>query len=305
MDISFLKNHLIAVLMGGPGVERDVSLASGTSVAKALQEVGLSVVTCDVKDRDFTLPEGVTFAMNMIHGTFGEDGELQELLEKRGIPYSGAGVEGSRMAIDKIASKKRFVEFGIPTAPFEVLREGERPSLSVPFVIKAPKEGSTLGVYIIKENDSKQIEAALEGAFQFGEEILVEEFFSGKELTVGILGEQAFPIIEIRAKDGLYDYKNKYSVGGSQHVIPAPLDSALTARIQKIALDAHHALGLEVYSRVDMMLSDDGRIAVLEINTIPGMTETSLLPDAAAVFGLDFAALCVRIVELSLLRSSK
>lgn len=305
MDISFLKDQVIAVLMGGPGVEREVSLSSGEAVAKALREAGLSVVAYDVKDECFELPVGVTFAMNMIHGTFGEDGALQALLEKKGIPYSGAGVEGSRLAINKIESKKRFIEVGIPTAPFEILREGEMPTMSAPFVIKAPKEGSALGIYIIKENDPEQIASALKEAFCYGTEVLVEEFFSGKELTVGILGEDVLPIIEIKAKDGLYDYKNKYSVGGSQHLIPAPLDPSQTEKIQKIALAAHRALGLEVYSRVDIILGSDGRIAVLEINTIPGMTETSLLPDAAAVFGLDFTALCVRIIELSFARFKK
>lgn len=301
MDISFLQDHLIAVLMGGPGVERDVSLVSGKSVAKALQDAGLSVIPCDVQGHELELPEGVTFVMNMIHGTFGEDGELQALLEKKGIPYSGAGVEASRLAINKIESKRKFLEDGIPTAPFEILRAGEEPSLLAPFVVKPPKEGSALGVYIVKENDPVQIQAALKGAFQYGPEILVEEFFSGKELTVGILGEDIFPIVEIKAKDGDYNYENKYRVGGSEHLIPAPLDPVMTEKIKHIALSAHRSLGIEVYSRVDIMLGDDGRIAVLEVNTIPGMTETSLLPDAARVFGLDFTALCLRVIQLSLL----
>ncbi|MBX9742342.1 MAG: D-alanine--D-alanine ligase [Chthoniobacterales bacterium] len=300
-DFSDLKKHHIAVLMGGPGAEREVSLASGKAVAQALQQGGLSVVECDIKDEAFDLPAGVTFAMNMIHGTFGEDGTLQALLEKRGIPYSGAGVVASRLAIDKVESKKRFVAAGVPTATFEVLQKGERPTLSLPFVIKPPREGSALGVHIMKaDSDQRAIDAALKDVFSYDNEALVEEFFPGKELTVGILGEEVLPIIEIVAKDGLYNYENKYTVGGSRHLIPAPLDPVTTKQVQQAALAAHRALGVEVYSRIDVILHDDGRIAVLEVNTIPGMTETSLLPDAAAVFGLDFPALCVRIMELSL-----
>ncbi len=305
MDISFLQDHKITVLMGGPGVEREVSLSSGAAVTKALLTAGLSVVPCEVKGRDLMLPRGTTFVMNMIHGTFGEDGELQGLLEEQGIAYSGAGVEASRLAINKIESKKRFLKDGIPTAPFEILRPGEFPSLVVPFVVKAPKEGSALGIYIVKENDPAVIKAALEGAFEYGSEILVEEFFLGKELTVGILGDQVLPIIEIQAKDGIYNYQNKYSPHGSRHLIPAPLDPLMTEKVKEIALAAHRSLGVEVYSRVDIILGQDGRIAVLEVNTIPGMTETSLLPDAARVFGLDFTALCVRVMELSLITRKK
>jgi D-alanine-D-alanine ligase len=208
MNLSLLKNHTIAVLMGGPGGEREVSIASGTAVARALRGAGFSVINCDIKDRNVELPQEVTFVMNMIHGTFGEDGELQALLEKKGIPYSGAGVKASQLAINKIKSKKRFLEAGVPTAPFEILHEGEHPSLLVPYVIKAPQEGSTLGLYIIHENDPEKINNSLHGAFEFGNEILVEEFVLGRELTVGILGDDVLPIIEIKAKDGVYDFKN-------------------------------------------------------------------------------------------------
>ncbi len=304
MDTSFLKNDTIAVLMGGPGAEREVSLSSGRAVAGVLRDLGLWVIAIELSDRRVDLPREVTFVMNMIHGTFGEDGELQALLEQRGLPYSGAGVSASQLAIDKIASKKRFLELGLPTAPFEILQPGAWPALLPPFVLKAPREGSALGVAIIKEADDEKIQSALQEVRGYGEgrEILVEEFFQGRELTVGILGEEALPIVEIKPKDGLYNYENRYSADGSVHLIPAPLDVELTREIQTIALQAHHALGIEVYSRVDMMLGDDGRIALLEINTIPGMTPTSLLPDAARVRGLDFGALCLRIIELSLSR---
>lgn len=300
-----LKNLRIAVFMGGPGAEAQVSRWSGEGVAKALRKGGADVVVCDLHDTNVVVPEKIDIVFDIIHGTFGEDGTLQAILEERGIPYTGAGVEGSRMAFDKILSKKRFLEAGIPTARFEILQRGERPKMPVPYVIKAPREGSTIGIHIIKKNDEAEITAALEDSFQYGDTILVEEFFLGRELTVGILGDDILPIIEIKAQEGVYDYQNKYTPGRSEHLIPAPIDAVLTKKIQETALAAHRALGLEVYSRVDIILREDGKFIVLEANSLPGMTETSLLPDAAASFGLDFTALCARIVELSLAKCKK
>lgn len=298
-----LKDLRVAVFMGGPGTEAQVSRWSGEAVAKALRQGGADVIVCDLHDTKVVVPENIDIVFNVIHGAFGEDGTLQAILEERGISYTGAGVEGSRKAFDKIFSKKCFVEAGIPTALFEIIKKGERPTFKPPYVIKTPRGGSSIGTYIIKENDTVAIEAALKDVVQYGDEILIEKFVPGREMTVGILGEDVLPIIEIKAKEGIYDFQHKYSQGGSQHLVPAPLTSAQTEEIQKIAMAAHRALGLEVYSRIDLMLDDDGQIAILEANTLPGMTETSLLPDAAAVFGLDFTALCARIVELSLLRS--
>jgi len=291
------------VMMGGPGAEAQVSRWSGEGVAKALRKGGADVVVCDIQGTKVEVPENIDIVFDIIHGTFGEDGTLQAILEERGIPYTGAGVEGSRIAFDKILSKKRFLELGIPTASFEILQRGERPKMPVPYVIKAPREGSTIGVHIIKKNDETAITAALEDSFKYGDTVLVEEFLPGRELTVGILGDDILPIIEIKAQEGVYDYQNKYTPGKSEHLIPAPIDPALTKKIQETALAAHRGLGLEVYSRVDIILGDNGKFIVLEANTLPGMTETSLLPDAAAFFGLDFTALCARIIELSLLRS--
>ena len=286
--------------MGGPGAESQVSRWSGEAVAKALRAGGAKVTVYDVCNTHFILPAGMDIVFNIIHGTFGEDGAVQALFDKHGIPYTGEGEQGSRLAFDKILSKECFIKDRVPTANFEIIRRGERPKMQVPYVIKPPREGSAIGVHIIKENNEARINAALEDAFKYGETVLVEEFISGRELTVGILGNDILPIIEIKAKEGVYDYEHKYTKGGSEHLIPAPLEPLQTENIQKIALAAHRALGLEVYSRVDLILADDGSVVVLEVNTVPGMTETSLLPDAAAVFGLDFTALCARIIELSL-----
>lgn len=299
-----LNNRKIAVLKGGPGSEREVSLASGRGVAKALRERGAEVEEIDVAGPDFTLPGGIDIAFNIIHGTFGEDGQLQQILEERGVPYTGEGVPGSRLAIDKIETKKRFAERGVPTAEFEILRRGEMPRIPAPFVAKAAREGSSVGVVIVKS--SEQAGAALREVARHGDEILVEKFITGRELTVGVLGELALPIIEICPKDEFYDFKNKYPFlnpnagGGADHVCPAALEESETRRVQEVALAAHAALGLEVYSRVDVILAPDGQPFVLEINTIPGMTEASLLPEAASHAGISYGELCERIIELSL-----
>jgi D-alanine-D-alanine ligase len=244
----------------------------------------------------------VELAFNVVHGTYGEDGALQADLERLGIPYTGEGVEGSRLAIDKIASKRRFAAAGVPTARFEVIAPGGRPSIPVPCVVKAPREGSSVGVYIVK--DPAELAPALEGAAAFGDEILVEEFVPGRELTVGILGDLALPVIEIRPKEGFYDFANKYpflnpAAAGADHLCPAPLSPGETAAVQDAARRAHAALGLRVYSRVDVLLTPDGQPSVLEINTIPGMTPSSLLPEAAGVAGIAYGELCARIVALS------
>jgi D-alanine-D-alanine ligase len=296
----------IAVLMGGPGSERRVSLKTGEGVAAALRRLGATVTEVDVVGPEFVLPPDTWLAFNVIHGTMGEDGVLQRILEARNVPYTGEGVAGSELAIDKIRTKQRFVECGIPTASFEVIRDGQYPRMAPPYVVKAPREGSTVGIFIV--HSEGEAAAAMEAAWRFGGELLVEEFVAGRELTVGVLGDKALPIVEIRPKGGFYDFDNKYpflnpNAGGSaEHFCPAPLDKDTTAAIQEIALEAHQALGLQTYSRVDFLLGSANRLVALEINTIPGMTPTSLLPEAAAVAGIGYDALCSRIIELSLLR---
>ena len=300
---SDLSSYTIALLKGGPGSEREVSLASAAGVGAALRELGATVYEIDVQDDHFVIPDDCTVAFNIIHGTFGEDGQLQSILESRGIAYTGEGVEGSRMAFDKIATKIRLAACKIPTAPFEVIKAGEQPGLPLPYVLKAPKQGSSVGVCIVKEPEA--VAAALEEVSKYDDTLLVERFVQGRELTIGVVGDLALPIIEICPKEGFYDFKNKYpflnpQAKGADHLCPAPLDEATTNRVQELALAAHRALGLEVYSRVDILLSDADEPYVLEINTIPGMTQASLLPEAAAVAGISYPELCARIIELSL-----
>jgi D-alanine-D-alanine ligase len=302
---SFLAGQKVVVLCGGPSAEREVSLRSGAAVGKALRALDAEVALLDVgADGALRLADDVDVVFNALHGTFGEDGTVQRLLEERGVRYTGEGVAGSRLAFDKIASKRRFIERGVPTAAYVTVRRGDMgiPIFPLPCVVKVPCQGSSVGIYIVKTK--AEMEAALAAAFAQTGEVLIEEFVDGRELTVGILGEQALPVIEIRPKGGFYSYENKYTWtnrgGAAEHECPAALDPAVTTLIQETALAAHRALDLEVYSRVDLILDRQGRPYVLEVNTIPGMTETSLLPEAAGVAGLSMPKLCEKIVELSL-----
>jgi D-alanine-D-alanine ligase len=293
----------IAVLMGGPGSERDVSLATGRGVSKALRSLGTEVVEVDVRDEDFALPKDVDLAFVTIHGTFGEDGQLQKILEERGVPYTGDGVQASLAAFDKILSKEKFREHNVVTPEWEVVEVGQRPTISVPLVVKPARQGSTVGVVIVKT--ASELDSAMAEAGKFDRKLLIEKFVPGRELTIGVLGDQALPILEIIPKGGFYDFNNKYPFlnpqagGGAEHVCPAKIDPNKTKQIQELALRAFRALGLVVYARVDMLLSDSGDPFVLEANTIPGMTEASLLPEAAAAAGINYVDLCARIIALS------
>lgn len=293
----------IAVLKGGPGSERDVSLATAAGVSKALHSLGAEVTEVDIHGPDFEVPADVEIAFLTIHGTFGEDGQLQQILEDRGIAYTGEDVQRSLTAFDKLMSKERFDAAGVATPKWETIAVGERPTMPIPMVIKAPREGSTVGVYIVKTE--AELEHALTDGARYAQRLLVEEFIRARELTVGVLGDQALPIIEIVAKEGFYDFAEKYpflkpgSGGGARHFCPAPIPEEQTRAIQELALRAFRALGLQVYGRVDVMLPEEGEPTVLEINTIPGMTETSLLPEAAAAAGISYPQLCARIIELS------
>ncbi len=299
----------VAVLMGGPSSERDVSLATGRGISKALLSLGTEVVDVDVRDENFKLPDDIDLAFIALHGTFGEDGQVQKILENREVDYTGEGVRGSEVAFDKILSKQRFREHGVRTPAWEVIERGDRPTIPLPIVVKAPRQGSTVGVYIVRKEG--ELEPALTGAAKYDQQLLIEAFTPGRELTIGILGDQALPILEIIPKGGFYDFTNKYPFlnpqggGGAEHVCPARIDTKKTQEIQELALRAHRALGLEVYSRVDVILAENGEPNVLEANTIPGMTEVSLLPEAAAAAGISYVDLCVRIIELSRLRMER
>ncbi|MBV9104698.1 MAG: D-alanine--D-alanine ligase [Verrucomicrobia bacterium] len=301
---SFLFGKKIAVLCGGPSSEREVSLRSGSAVANALRSLGAEAFEIDVLDDNLHLPAGTDLAFNALHGTFGEDGTIQSILDEKGVPYTGEGEVSSRLAFDKIESKRRFVECGVPTAPYVTLQNGEIPDLPLPYVVKVPCQGSSVGVYMVKSIAER--DAALQQAFAQANTILAEAFIAGRELTVGILGETALPIIEIRPRGGFYSYENKYTWtnrgGAAEHECPALLSRWEKKRVESVALAAHRSLRLEIYSRVDLILDANREPQVLEVNTIPGMTETSLLPEAAAAADISMSHLCECIVRLSLER---
>lgn len=285
-----------------------MSLRSAEGVAEALRVGGARVTVVDVTGSEFDLPPSVDVAFNCIHGTFGEDGELQKVLERRGVPYTGARAVSSERAFDKLISKRLFLAADVPTPAHEVLSlsRGQRPKMPVPFVMKPPREGSSVGVHVVR--DESAVAAALADLGRYGDDVLVEKFIPGRELTVGILGSEALPVVHIRPRDGFYDMNNKYpwmgGGGGSEYICPADISPSATQKTQAAALRAHRALGVEVYSRVDVMLDDMDNPWVLEVNTIPGMTETSLLPKSAAAAGITYPALCARIVQLSLALST-
>ena len=287
----------VAVLMGGPSSERQVSLASGAAVAKALQSRGYDVLEIDQPGREVLIPGGVEAVFIALHGTFGEDGQLQEILQRRGMPYTGSGPEASRSAFDKLVSKSIFERAALNVPRYEVLRPGMRRTLPLPVVVKPPREGSSVGLSRVRTE--AEWEQALELGFRHDKELLVEAFIPGAELTVGLVADQVLPVVEIRAPDGWYNYTAKYTKGMTEYLVPAPIPAPVARQCQEMALGAYQALGCRGMGRVDIRLTPDGVPFVLEMNTIPGFTETSLLPKAARAAGIDFPELCERILNLA------
>jgi D-alanine-D-alanine ligase len=297
-----IKTKRIGVLAGGPSSEREISLKSGTAVHKALVDEGFNAIFLDIKDDicDIIKKNRIDVAFIALHGKFGEDGTVQKMLEEMGIPYTGSGVEASRIALDKIASKEIFVREGIPVPAYAVLEKGapvtdDVLSLGWPIVVKPPLEGSSIGLSIVW--DMAGLDAALEKAYKFGPKVLIEEYIDGRELTVGILNDKPLPVIEIVPKNKVYDYEAKYKSPDTEYLVPAPVDKETFEKAQRLGERAHKALGCRCMSRVDIMAGKDGKLYVLEVNTIPGMTERSLLPKAAGAVGLSFGKLCMRLIE--------
>jgi len=294
----------IVVMLGGPSAEREVSLRSGAAAVKALRSLGHDVFEVDPLDGQFDLPEETELVFLALHGTYGEDGTVQRRLEQLGVVYTGCDAEASRIAFDKVLTKKLCLEAGIPTAKFLVvnslktaLPNGWKP----PLVVKPVRQGSSVGLQFVERVEDWK--GALAEAMKYGSEVLVEERILGRECTVGILGEDVLPIVEVRPKVGSYDYRNKYTVGCTEYFCPAPFDAGTTKRIQDAALGAFKAIGGRDYARVDIMVRENGEPVVLEVNTLPGMTETSLLPKAAAAAGLSYGQLCQRMVDLAVERA--
>ncbi len=295
-----LKKRKIGVLMGGLSAEREVSLKSGAAVHQALLTRGYDAVAIDV-GRDVAqvlAREAVEVAFICLHGRLGEDGAVQGLLEVMGIPYTGSGVMASALAMNKIFAKTVFAANGLTVAPYRVLRRGETlDPASLPFplpvVVKPSQEGSSVGVSIVRAE--AEFGAALAEAFRYDEEILVERFVKGREIQVGILSDRAMGAIEIVPKKEFYDFEAKYTAGMAQHILPAPLPATLYDEVLREGERAHAALGCCGYSRVDFLVTEAGECFLLEVNTLPGMTALSLLPEIAGGAGIGFEELVERI----------
>lgn len=297
-----LKSKKIGVLLGGLSAEREISLRTGNAVVKALTEAGYQVVAIDA-GRDLAsrlTAEGVEVAFVALHGRFGEDGTVQGLLEMLQIPYTGSGVLASSVAMDKITTKKLLLYHELPTPGFEVFRRGDDLETLLarcrhfPLVVKPAHEGSTLGLSVVR--NAQELRAGIELSLSFDPSVLIEDFIQGAEVTVSVLGGEALPIIQVVPKGGLYDYHAKYTAGQTEYLLPAPIDPLLYRLIQQASVAACQALGCSGAARVDFMIRQQEYFC-LEVNTIPGMTETSLLPKAAAQAGISFGELAQRILE--------
>jgi D-alanine-D-alanine ligase len=302
----------VALLAGGKSAEREVSLKSGEQVFQVLDKERYEILRYDPRDDLPRLAQdaaSINVALIILHGRLGEDGTIQGFLDLLNIPYQGSGVLGSALAMNKVLSKQLYAQAGLPIAPFVVMdRTGSESAswvldqLGLPVVVKPEHEGSSIGLSIVRSAD--QLPKAFEEAWRFDRRCLVEKFIPGVEITGGVLGNdslQAFPLVEIipGANHEFFDYAAKYTPGASDEICPARLSPELTAKAQDYAMRAHRALCCKGYSRTDMIVSDN-EVFVLETNTIPGMTQTSLLPQAAAAAGISFAALLDRLIELAL-----
>lgn len=301
-----IKDKRIGVLMGGVSAERDISRLSGQAIRKALQEKNYQAYVIDV---DSSLAQTlrkkrIDVAFIALHGKGGEDGTVQGMLEIMQIPYTGSGVLASAIAMNKGVTKKILGCHRLPTADFQILKAEEMKgpdfhrqiTISLPLVVKPIAEGSTIGTSIVK--DKRNLKSACLKAARFDRSILIETFIEGKEITSGILNGEVLPLIEIVPRDGFYNFQAKYTPGNTDYIIPARVSKSVAKKIQQLALQAYHAIGCEGAIRVDFMMSHKtSQPYILEINTIPGMTETSLLPRAARHVGIDFGDLAERMVK--------
>ncbi|BEU87013.1 D-alanine--D-alanine ligase [Selenomonas sp. TAMA-11512] len=307
-----MTKGLIIVVMGGPSTEAEVSRRTGTEILKALKSKGYPAEPLELDPPHFAetiLAKKPAIVFNALHGRYGEDGLMQGTLDMLGIPYTGSGVLAAAVTMDKAATKRIFFGAGIPTPPASFFHRSEaeraiemiKKDFSFPLVVKAVSQGSSIGVVIVEREE--ELGDALKEAFRYDEEILVETFIRGRELTVAVKGTpthaEALPVIEIVTTTGRYDYETKYKPGASAHIVPAELSEALTASVQEIACEAFRICGCKGVARVDFMLAEDDTPYAIEVNSVPGMTETSLVPDAARAAGQEFPELCEEILQLA------
>jgi D-alanine-D-alanine ligase len=307
-SLALLKQEKVAVLYGGNSAERDVSLKSGQAIAKGLEEAGFTVVLIDTKTVPLTdlLAKKIDRVFIALHGRGGEDGCLQGALEYLGIPYTGSNVLGSSLSMDKVRSKQIFKACDIPTAPFIVVNKADFATLSLESIladlggrvmVKPANEGSSIGMAQAKTIE--QLRNALIEAFGFDTQVLLEAWIDGPEYTVTILGDKALPAIHMETPREFYDYEAKYQSTSTQYHCPCGLSERDENEIKALSINAFNATGAQGWGRVDIMRNQRGEWQVLEVNTVPGMTETSLVPKAAKVFGLNFSELVTQILQLS------
>ena len=294
----------VAVLLGGPSAEREVSLMSGTAVVGALRDRGVDAHPFDPAERDVweLRRDGYARVFNALHGRFGEDGTVQGALETLGIPYTGSGVMASALAMDKWRTKLVWIASGIPTPRFRVVDATTEPmqvvaELGLPLFVKPAREGSTIGITKVSTVDGDELRLAITEAARHDRLVLAEEFVEGRELTASILNDRALPLIRIEAPGGNYDYEHKYFSDETKYHCPAGLPDAVEHAIRAQSLAAFRILGANGWGRLDLILRGDGSWSFLELNTSPGMTGHSLVPMAARAEGIGFADLCVRILE--------
>jgi len=292
----------VAVLKGGISSEREVSLRSGAAIAKGLREAGYDVLEVDLQSQSLDLPSHIDAVFVALHGTFGEDGGIQELLTQAKIPFTGSDAASCRIAFDKVSTREALIKAGIPVAKGELLTDSNERTLSLPVVVKPPCEGSSVGCHLVLKEE--EWDAAYIDAAHYSGTALVETYIPGRELTVGILDNQALPVVEICTATTWYDFDAKYVTGETTYLVPAPLTDTETKMLQQWAQKTAIALGARGFSRVDFRFSPEGKPYVLELNSIPGFTATSLLPKAAAAAGISFSELCAQIMEMATLPSS-
>jgi D-alanine-D-alanine ligase len=294
--------------MGGTSAEREISLVSGKAIAEGLRQAGEAVYEVVANDQELNELDGLSpdAVFIALHGTWGEDGGVQEVLERRGLPYTGSGVGASRRGMDKGAAKAAFALGGVPTPRHVTFSTGEPlrglvervGPLGYPLVVKPRAQGSSIGVHIV--HGPGQLTEAVVDALRYDRDTLLEEFIPGRELTVGVLGRAALPIIELRTGREFFDFEAKYQHGATEHVFDVPVSPEVYGHVQQVALAAFRALGCRGFGRVDLRLTEAGRPFVLEVNTIPGFTPVSLFPEAARRSGVAFSELCSRLVDLAL-----
>jgi len=306
----------VGVLMGGPSTEREISLKSGRAVYQALTNLGLQVCAVDIKTdnskevSELIKSQALDCAFIALHGYFGEDGQIQRILDNLKIPYTGSGAMASKLAMDKIASHEILSLNAVRMPAYKTLNKGYYTrsehiyeGFTFPVVIKPVTHGSSIGLSIV--DSAGELDKAIRYAFSFDDNVLMEEYIEGREVTVAVLNEKALPVIEIVPKKRFFDFEAKYQSGLTEYIMPALFDEKITDTIQQTALMAHRLLGCEGSSRVDMIVTTQKNVVVLEVNTIPGLTETSLLPKAAKLAGMDFGHLCLTLLELAYEKAAK